>query len=82
MIFAQVARIDGPRGILGQAGPCITTKSPKECSRVGLMQFDLSDMQGMVNDGSIDAIILHEMGHVIGIGTLWENKNHQKSKQY
>ena len=73
MIFAQVARIDGSGGILGQAGSCVTTDSPKEYSRVGLMQFDLSDMQGMVNDGSLDAVILHEMGHVIGIGTLWKD---------
>eukprot|EP00300_Choanocystis_sp_HF-7_P026952 c315_g1_i1.p1 GENE.c315_g1_i1~~c315_g1_i1.p1 ORF type:complete len:378 (-),score=35.24 c315_g1_i1:72-1205(-) len=73
MIFAQVTNIDGVNGILGSAGPCITTNTPQLYSRVGLMQFDSADMQGMVNDGTIDAVILHEMGHVIGIGTLWED---------
>lgn len=73
MIFAQVTRIDGPGSILGSAGPCFTSNSPKLYSRVGLMQFDSADMAGMVSDGTIDAVILHEMGHVIGIGTLWED---------
>lgn len=71
LIFATVTYIDGPGQILGGAGPCVKTKSPKIFSRVGIMQFDSSDMGEMLRSGLIEAVILHEMGHVLGIGTLW-----------
>lgn len=71
MIFARVTSIDGPGGILGQAGPCVFTKEPKLYPRVGIMEFDSADMQGLVDDGTVDAVILHEMGHILGIGTSW-----------
>ena len=35
------------------------------------MQFDNYDMANMVNNGSLLKVILHEMGHVLGLGTLW-----------
>ena len=35
------------------------------------MQFDSADITGLVNSGSLKSVILHEMGHVIGFGTLW-----------
>ena len=37
-------------------------------------RFDTDDLDGMVKDGSIKEVILHEMGHVLGIGTFW-NRN-------
>jgi hypothetical protein len=40
--------------------------------RIGEMQFDDADLQGMVNNGTLERVILHEMGHVLGIGTLWD----------
>ncbi len=38
---------------------------------LGTMQFDSADVARMVAEGSFEDVILHEMGHVIGIGTLW-----------
>ena len=35
------------------------------------MTFDASDMANLVANGSITRVILHEMLHVIGVGTLW-----------
>ena len=73
VLFAGVESIDGPSGILGQAGPCYIRGSAG-LPFVGVMIFDVADMNGMEASGSLNAVILHEMGHVLGIGTLWSLK--------
>jgi hypothetical protein len=35
------------------------------------MRFDADDIQTLVNQGRLFDVILHEMLHVVGIGTLW-----------
>jgi hypothetical protein len=37
--------------------------------------FDSADLADMVQSGIINGVILHEMGHVLGIGTLWKLNN-------
>jgi len=39
------------------------------------MSFDSADVANMIAGGSFLAVVLHEMGHVIGIGTQWNNYN-------
>lgn len=70
VIFATVEPIDGPGSVLGSAGPCFT-RSSDSLSFLGRMRFDVADLDNMVNNGTLEAVILHEMLHVIGIGTLW-----------
>jgi hypothetical protein len=74
VIFARVDSIDGAGGangnILGQAGPCFVNVNTRLTS-YGIMEFDSADVSGLVADGSITDVIIHEMGHVLGIGTLW-----------
>jgi Leishmanolysin len=74
VIFARVAPIDSAGGangnILGQAGPC-AVNSGTRLTAYGLMEFDEFDLEGLVADGSLADVIIHEMGHVLGIGTLW-----------
>ncbi|MEO5510778.1 MAG: hypothetical protein ABIS27_09105, partial [Longimicrobiales bacterium] len=72
IIFAQIGPIDGVSGILGQAGPCFTRTS-NHLTVIGSMQFDEADMANLEANGTLGAVILHEMGHVLGIGTLWDN---------
>lgn len=67
-ILSQVAAIDGSGGILGQAGPCYLQNS---FPIVGIMTFDSADSNKLVASGQFDEVIIHEMGHVIGIGSLW-----------
>jgi hypothetical protein len=43
----------------------------------GTMQFDSADAATMYNAGTLDDVILHEMGHVIGLGTLWTYTGYQ-----
>lgn len=71
VIFAEVRNIDGLGGILGQAGACLIRSDTKH-SIVGRMQFDSADLVGLEGQGRLGDVILHEMGHVIGIGSLWQ----------
>ncbi|MCK1393570.1 leishmanolysin-related zinc metalloendopeptidase [Bradyrhizobium sp. 1] len=77
-ITAQGTEIDGPGNVLGQAGP--NRLRPKNAGAAaflpatGDMQFDTADLAAMEADGTLNDVITHEMGHVIGIGTIWTNK--------
>jgi len=63
--------IDGAGGILGQAGPtCVPLQS--ELGFHGIMEFDSADVAEMIEDGTLGDVITHELGHVLGIGTLWD----------
>lgn len=71
LIDASAAAIDGAGGILGQAGP----DSMRQGSRLpihGEMEFDSADMARMQANGTLLGVITHEMGHVLGIGTIWQ----------
>jgi hypothetical protein len=70
IIFVTIEEIDGEDGILGQAGPCFV-RVPGDLTVIGRMTFDEADMLALEADGSLQAVILHEMGHVLGFGTLW-----------
>jgi hypothetical protein len=71
-IFVTIEPIDGPFGVLGQAGPCFI-RDTDDLTVIGRMQFDSDDMELLETEGSLPAVILHEMGHVLGFGTLWIN---------
>jgi hypothetical protein len=40
----------------------------------GMMEFDSADLANLESSGQLDEVILHEMGHVLGLGTLWPDK--------
>lgn len=73
-ILAKGEEIDGPRGILGQAGPRFV-RSDTQLPLLGEMTFDVADLADMEEDGSLILVIIHEMAHVLGIGTLWKALN-------
>lgn len=70
-IDASVSPIDGPGGTLGSAGPEFGgfDDSGFLLATAGSMNFDSADFSSP--GGSFPDVILHEMAHVIGIGTLW-----------
>jgi len=70
-IFVVLRTIDGPFGVLGQAGPCFV-RSPGDLTVIGRMEFDVEDIELLETEGSLQSVILHEMGHVLGFGTLWD----------
>jgi hypothetical protein len=78
LIEASGSAIDGPGNILGQAGP--THLRPASAGAFafipakGRMQFDTADLAKMQQNGTLGDVITHEMGHVLGIGTVWTQK--------
>jgi hypothetical protein len=70
VIFATIGPIDGPGNILGGAFPCWIRDVGSQ-TVVGAMVFDSADMGLLEANNILNAVILHEMGHVLGIGTLW-----------
>lgn len=82
-ISASIAPIDTVGGTLGQAGwetaryadNDNVTPNPTYArwyAATGSMLFDSYDVAGMIANGTFYGVVLHEMAHILGIGTLWE----------
>lgn len=69
VIFVEVVTIDGVGGVLGGATSCAVRSSGLPV--VGFMRFDAADLADMALTGELGDVILHEIGHVLGFGTLW-----------
>ena len=70
LISARGVRIDGVGGTLGRATPLLVRPN-SGLPITGEMEFDTSDLARMEADGSLISVIIHEMGHVLGLGTIW-----------
>ena len=73
VIYAKVETIDGVGKTLGSAGPCLT-RVTGGLTVLGIMRFDSADLTDLANKGRLNAVILHEMLHIVGIGTLWNRR--------
>lgn len=91
-ITASVPSIDGIGGTLGSAGPQTATyydNNPLGAPTValyytttGAMQFDSADVAVLVANNTFYSVVLHEMAHVLGIGTLWTFNNNLENTNY
>lgn len=72
VINASALDIDGPSGTLGRAAPT-HARSDSGLPYLGRMEFDTADLDRLEDDGSLVDVILHEMGHVLGFGALWDD---------
>lgn len=70
VIFARIGAIDGAGRTVARAGPCIYSTATN-LPLVGVMEFDEADLATSLNNGTFGDVVLHEMGHVLGVGTLW-----------
>jgi hypothetical protein len=71
LIDVLLQPIDGPGAVLGAAGPCLV-RSADNLSVYGIMFFDVDDLDFLEDIGFFDEVVIHEMGHVLGFGTLWD----------
>ena len=72
LIYASIRSIDGQGKILARAGPCfLRGEANSSHTAVGIMEFDSADLDFLAGEGSMENVIMHEMLHVVGIGTLW-----------
>jgi hypothetical protein len=74
VIYASIQNIDGKGGILAHAGPCYTRSSSDLRTVIGEMEFDAADFGSLASGGSLVDVITHEMLHVVGVGSEWNQK--------
>ncbi|MDE0072839.1 MAG: Ig-like domain-containing protein [Gammaproteobacteria bacterium] len=72
LIYVEIKEIDGRSGIFGGAGPC-QLREDNSLPAVGVMFFDIADLDSMEANEQLEETIVHEMAHVIGFGTLWSH---------
>ena len=70
IIEVALIPIDGPFGTLGAAGPRFV-RSSDFLTLSGVMFFDVEDLDLLDRFDLFEEVIVHEMGHVLGFGTLW-----------
>jgi len=70
VITAALEPIDGVGNILGAAGPCVV-RDEGFLPVTGIMRFDTADLANLESAGTLNVVILHEMAHVLGFGTMW-----------
>lgn len=73
LIDASAAPIDGVGRVLGQAGPD-ALRAGSALPIHGDMEFDSADLASLEANGSLQSVVMHEMGHVLGIGTIWQQR--------
>ncbi|MCB1028661.1 MAG: leishmanolysin-related zinc metalloendopeptidase [Microthrixaceae bacterium] len=64
---------DGPGGVLASAGPC-QVRGGSGLPATGIVLVDRDDVPLLMGSGQLDETILHEMTHVMGLGTVWADK--------
>lgn len=72
VIYVEADSIDGQGQVLGSAGPCFI-RSTSRLPVFGIMLFDEDDLQRMENTGTLNDVILHELGHVLGFPSIWSD---------
>ena len=74
LIYASIQDIDGKGGTLARAGPCYFRSSTDLRTVIGVMEFDAADIGSLEARGSLREVITHEMLHVVGVGSVWNQK--------
>jgi hypothetical protein len=78
LVVAQGVDVDGPGRTIGQAGP--THLRPPSAGRAaylpakGVMSFDTADLARLAADGTLVDVLTHELGHVLGFGSVWKRR--------
>lgn len=69
-IEVRIRPLDGAGNTLGQAGPTLLRQNSR-LPITGVMEFDAADLDRLAPGLRTD-LVTHEMGHVLGLGTLWD----------
>ncbi|MEN9232375.1 MAG: leishmanolysin-related zinc metalloendopeptidase, partial [Thermostichus sp. DG02_5_bins_236] len=66
--------IDGPGQVLGLASPCVL-RQWSQLPVYGFMQLDRDDLETLEAAGQLETVLLHEIAHVLGFGSLWQQRH-------
>ena len=69
LVYVRVVDIDGAHGTLARAGPCYV-RGGTSLPIVGVIDLDEADLDR--NSTMLESMLVHELGHVLGIGTIWD----------
>jgi hypothetical protein len=69
IVMMDISPIDGAGKVLGQAGPCGIRND--RLPFAGVLTLDSDDLTPLVGARTLTDIIFHEIGHILGFGTLW-----------
>ena len=75
LIEASAREIDGRGGILAQASPSAFREASGPGGNLpyrGQIEIDLADAAALSSAGQLLDVLTHEMAHVLGFGTMWE----------
>jgi hypothetical protein len=70
VVYVAIQAIDGPGQTVGLGGPCIA-RPGSLLPIAGDVIFDSADLPTLLAAGQFDDVVLHELLHVVGIGTIW-----------
>ena len=72
LIYVKITDIDGVGSRAGQTAICRTLNN---FVRIAMIQLDRADLIALQNVRMIMDVILHEMGHAVGLGGTWGRFN-------
>lgn len=70
LVLVDIDDIDGPGQVLARAGPCGIRDD--DLPFAGVLTLDTADLLPITGTQTLTAIIAHEIGHVLGFGSLWQ----------
>lgn len=71
LVLVTVAPLDGAGGVVAQANPCFL-RQESFLPIAGQLRLDEDDVEALRNAGILEDLIAHELGHVLGVGSLWD----------
>lgn len=72
VVFIGVSPIDGASGIAGQASPLVVRQGTR-LPAAGAVTADVMDIAALRVEGTLESMLVHEIGHALGIGTTWQS---------
>jgi len=71
LLFIRLKSMDGPRGALAEAGPCLM-RDPSVLPFIGTVTIDTADLSTMEDNGVLGKVVAHEIAHALGFGIIWD----------
>jgi hypothetical protein len=69
-VLVDLVPLDGAQGLVALSSPCYV-RAHDNLPFVGFMKFDAADVPNLPAS-KLDHVVLHELLHVLGFGTLWD----------
>ncbi|MCC7418927.1 MAG: hypothetical protein IT428_01480 [Planctomycetaceae bacterium] len=72
-INVSAKAIDGAGKVLGQSGPQ-RFRYGTSLPLISVMEFDTADLAAMERAGTLYDVMIHEIAHALGLGSIWKQK--------